>query len=355
MDPVSQGALGAAFPQSLQNATNFRQRAMTVTWVGCLAGMAPDLDVFIRSSTDPLLFLEFHRQFTHSLFFIPFGALICALVFCRFSRPGLNFRQTFLVCLFGYSTHALLDACTSYGTQLLWPFTNERFAWNNIAVIDPFATIPLVIAVVMAMRRGNPRYAQLGLIWFLSYLLLGWIQHQRAHSAASLMAAERGHDSAEVAIKPGFANIVLWKSVYLYEGTYYVDAVRVGLTRTIYSGDRVAKLDVARDLPWLEPNTQQAVDLERFRWFSRDYLALDPYRKSFIIDMRYSILPNEVNSLWGIGLSQSAGPSDHVTFESDRDASESRMKIFWAMLRGDTCIPTRSGRDSQQQVCALSL
>ncbi len=57
MDPVSQGALGAAFPHSVQDRESFRNKAVTITWVGALAGMSPDLDVFIRSTTDPLLFL----------------------------------------------------------------------------------------------------------------------------------------------------------------------------------------------------------------------------------------------------------------------------------------------------------
>jgi len=43
--------------------------------IGALAGMAPDLDILIRSSSDPLLKLEFHRHFSHSLFFIPVGTL----------------------------------------------------------------------------------------------------------------------------------------------------------------------------------------------------------------------------------------------------------------------------------------
>lgn len=355
MDPVSQGAIGAALPQSVHRATDFKQSALTVTWVGWLSGMAPDIDVFIRSSTDPLLFLEYHRQFTHSLFFIPLGALVCALLFSRFSRPALNFRQTYLVCLLGYSTHALLDACTSYGTQLLWPLSNERFSWNNIAVVDPLATIPLVTAVIFAVRRGNPRFAQLGLVWFLTYLGMGALQHQRALNAATEVAIERGHGTAEVSIKPGFANILLWKSVYLHDGTYYVDAVRVGISTQLYPGSRVAKLDVVRDLPWLVPESQQGIDLERFRWFSQDYLAMDPYRENFVIDMRYSILPNEVNSLWGIGLSPDAEDNAHVTFESERDTSPERMSAFWAMLRGDACIPLQPGQDSEDQVCARTL
>ena len=68
MDPLTQGTLGAALPQSLSQ----KQLAGSAGLLGFLAGMAPDLDVLIRSSSDPLLFLEYHRQFTHSLVFMDF-------------------------------------------------------------------------------------------------------------------------------------------------------------------------------------------------------------------------------------------------------------------------------------------
>ncbi|MDA8555727.1 metal-dependent hydrolase, partial [Luminiphilus sp.] len=59
MDPLSQAAIGAAASQSGSSGANIRH----ALWIGALAGMAPDLDVFIRSDQDPLLFLEYHRQF----------------------------------------------------------------------------------------------------------------------------------------------------------------------------------------------------------------------------------------------------------------------------------------------------
>ena len=47
--------------------------------VGGLAALAPDLDVLIRSETDPLLAIEHHRGFTHSLAVIPVGGAVAAL------------------------------------------------------------------------------------------------------------------------------------------------------------------------------------------------------------------------------------------------------------------------------------
>jgi len=78
MDPLTQGTLGASLSQSFAGDKKLVKYASIL---GFLAGMAPDLDLFIRSSEDPLLFLDFHRQFTHSLFFIPIGGFLCALLF----------------------------------------------------------------------------------------------------------------------------------------------------------------------------------------------------------------------------------------------------------------------------------
>ena len=45
----------------------------------------------------------------------------------------------------------LLDTC-HYGTQLLAPFTDQRFSWDTIAIIDAF-TIPLLIALELGSSR----------------------------------------------------------------------------------------------------------------------------------------------------------------------------------------------------------
>ena len=168
MDPVSQGAFGAIFAQTISN----KKKLIAGSILGCLAGLAPDLDVIIRSSTDPLLKLEFHRQFTHSLVFIPIGALIVALFTRIFFKKYLSWKQSYLFCLFGYATHGLLDACTSYGTQLLWPFSNERISWNNISVVDPFLTVPIIILIIISILRKNKFISFLGIIYIFLFLHL---------------------------------------------------------------------------------------------------------------------------------------------------------------------------------------
>src|SRR5690606_16352280 len=133
MDPFSQAVLGASWAQSGARRVALRDAGL----LGAVAGMAPDLDTLIQSRTDPLLFLEYHRHFTHALAFVPLGALVCAALLHPLVRARLKFRTTYLFCLLGFASHGLLDACTTYGTRLLWPFSDARIAWSIVAVIDP--------------------------------------------------------------------------------------------------------------------------------------------------------------------------------------------------------------------------
>jgi inner membrane protein len=313
-----------------------REHAGLALLCGFLAGLAPDLDVLIRSSEDPLLFLEYHRQFTHSLLFIPVGAALVALALWGVwgRRRGWPLRAMFFYALLGYATHALLDACTSYGTQLLWPFSARRFAWNNVSIIDPLVTLPLLLGIVLAWRRRRRLPARLAFAWVLLYLCLGVLARDLAVDQGQALAQARGHAPATVDAKPSFANLLLWKIVYRWEGQYYVDAVRILPSPRVYPGERVAALDLERDLPWLDHRSQQARDIERFRWFSDGYLALDPGNPRRVIDLRYSLLPNEINALWGIELRPGAGPDRHARYVVDRGDSRAALPRLWAMLRG---------------------
>jgi inner membrane protein len=330
IDPLSQAAIGAAAAQSFQGARKIRYAFC----VGALAGMAPDLDVLIRSSHDPLLFLEYHRQFTHSLFFIPVGALICALAFYPVTRRALSFRETWILSALGYATHGLLDACTTYGTLLLWPFSQERFAWHNVSVIDPLLTLPLLVLIILAAVKRQPRFAMLGLSWAVSYLLVGVLQHHRALSVSEALVAERGHAPSRLEVKPSFANVLVWKSIYEFEGHYHVDAIRVGWETRVYQGAMIEKLDLSRHFPWLSPSTQQARDVARFRWFSDDWLAIDATDPSVIVDARFSQLPQSAEGLWGIGLDQERGDHEPIAWITNRQTSAKDLTTFYALLTG---------------------
>ena len=188
-----------------------------------------------------MLLLEYHRQFTHALAFIPFGAAAVALVLHPLVRRTMQPRDTYLACLLGYATHGLLDACTSYGTQLFWPFSDYRVAWNNVSVVDPLFTLPLLSLVILAAIFRRRAFAVAGLAWALAYLALGFVQHQRAEAAGARLAAERGHAPHRLSAKAGFGNLLVWKVVYEHDGRFYVDGIRTALAVSACPGDSIAR------------------------------------------------------------------------------------------------------------------
>jgi len=336
MDPFTQGVLGASLPQTISAkwSRGYKYRVALAGLLGMVGGMAADLDVLISSVTDPLFFLTYHRHFTHSLIFIPFGGFMVAVLmhWVLGRRWQIKFWQTVLFCSLGYATHALLDSATSYGTMLLWPFVETRYSFSIISIIDPLFTVPLTLFVVLASISNNACLARIGLIWALIYLSAGWWQHQRARDIAADLAASRGHTTDRLQVKPSFGNILVWKSVYEAEGKFFIDALRVGIKPRTYEGTFIPKLDISQDLPWLGRGSQQARDVTRFNFFSNGFTALDPTNSNRIIDVRYSFVPNEVSALFSLELAPEAGPTTHARYQTHREQAREKFSRLWRML-----------------------
>ena len=326
MDPISQGTVGAAFAQSSANKNNI----VKISVIGFIAGLAPDLDVLIRSSTDPILFLEYHRQFSHSLFFIPFGALIVTLFLYPLFKKSLSLKAVYLASFLGYATHGLLDACTSYGTLLFWPFSNERITWNNISIVDPLFTIPILIFVGTAIKTRKRLFSYCAIVWVTFYLSLGFVQYDRAFEAANKLALSRGHSPERLTLKPSFGNLILWKSIYQHEEKFYVQS------STWCSGEGIRIFDYQRHLPNLNKDSQQRKDIERFRWFSQDYLGFDE-EKNLVTDVRYSMIPNQIAPMWGLIVDNQRGVDEHAIWWTSRGLEQGQLDVFKQMLSGKRC------------------
>ena len=173
MDPLTQASIGAAAAAIVCRKAETRHALL----LGALAGAAPDLDVLIRSETDPLLALEYHRHFTHALLIAPLIGLLVAVLFKGlFFWKHYPYRRLALFGMMGAITHGLIDACTSYGTLLYWPISHHRESWDIISIIDPIFTLPLVLFTVIAFVFRRPRFAQYAVALCLIYLSLGTYQ-----------------------------------------------------------------------------------------------------------------------------------------------------------------------------------
>lgn len=330
MDPVTQGALGAVIAQSASRPAETRVAAL----IGAAAGMLADADVLIRSSNDPLLTLEYHRHFSHSLFFTPIGALVAALLLWPFLRSRLAFRKIYLFTFLGYSLSGVLDACTSYGTHLLWPLSDERVAWNLIAIIDPLFTLALLTAIVVAMLKRMPRAAWTGLAFAGVYLLVGWIQMQRTETLIRDLAAERGHIIERLLVKPTMANQVLRRTIYESDEVFHVDAIRAGLSsHRIYPGGSTPRVVPAHDLGTLPHNSTAYLDAERFDRFSDGFTQWHPTNPNVLGDVRYSMSPTGLTPLWGVEIDRQQ-PDEHVRYLFFRELDKGQRNRFLDMLLG---------------------
>lgn len=361
MDPLTQGVVGAIAATAVAQRREVRPAA----GAGALAGMLPDADVLIRSAEDPLLFLDYHRHFTHSFAFIPVGAAIAAVVLWPFLRRFLPDREGmrqghdlwpsgrfYLFCLIGYGTHGLLDACTTYGTQLLWPFSDLRVAWNVVSVIDPLFTVPLLALTVWAVVRRAPRWSWLAAGLGLLYLGMGTMQRERAQGLLEAVAAREGHEIVRGGTKPSIGNVVLWRGVYeTADGGLHAVALRPGLLGPAKVSEVASapRFEVEEDLPSLSAESRQAQDVGRFDHFSDGWLVrLDPATlgasspetqdssqgESVLVgDFRYAAVPDQIRPLWGIRVDP-ATPGEHVDYLTFRDLDRPTRERFFCMLRG---------------------
>lgn len=329
MDIITQGLLGATVAQAGAKPKEVRLASL----VGFCAPLLADADALIRSAEDPLLFLEHHRHFTHALLFIPVGALLASLLLWPLLRKRLGFKRIYLYALLGYATAGVLDACTSYGTHLLWPFSDDRIAWSIISIFDPLFSLALILAILFGVVKKQPLAARVGLVFVAAYLTLGAIQHNRAESLAHVEVQQRGHVVERLIVKPTLGNLLLWRSVYESEGMYYVDAVRVALLSDgkVFKGSRVQAFDIQRDLPQVTDHMVVYRDIQRFDLFSDGFLAWHPERPNVLGDVRYAMVPTSIRPLWGIELNLEA-PNEHVTFNTYRTMSETERKAFISML-----------------------
>jgi len=333
MDPVTHALLGATAARTVLG----RRLGNAALAPGVIGAILPDLDAFIRSTADPLLYAEFHRHFTHALAFAPAGGLLASLPWIlnplRSPRDRLYY---FAAATVGCGTHGLLDASTTYGTRLFWPFSQARVGWSFISIIDPLFTLFLLIGILATLWRKSAGPARMALIVSLLYLGVGASQRSRVDATQTVLAAARGHPSPtrRVAV-PTFGNHLVWRSVYLAGDSLYFDRLRVPWRGPVgwSPGSRVA-LFTATGLPSSARSTPRLMrDFERFAHFAGGWVALDPRDPTLIGDVRYSRSDEHFDPVWGIRLTADPGGGHTEWVDRSRDRNLS-LSALWSEISG---------------------
>jgi len=281
MDSITQAVLGA----SIQGAMLGRHQGRRALLYGAALATLPDLDVVIAYA-DPVSAMTHHRGFSHSLLVLSAFSVLLAWLIRRW-RPSPHYTATrlWLTLWLVLITHPLLDAFTSYGTQLLWPFAVTPTAWSSIFIIDPVYTVPLVIATLaglaVGIRRGTLRLLHGALAFSCVYLaftvggkMVAEHRVRQALEAASIQPAAMFSGTAPL-------NSLLWRvmakdgSGHYYESfVSLLDAEPARLTALPLGSELAGALAAS-------PEHQ------RLRWFTDDWLRYDVVHNRLIVtDLR---------------------------------------------------------------------
>ncbi|MBT3787739.1 MAG: metal-dependent hydrolase [Alphaproteobacteria bacterium] len=228
MDSVTQFALGATVGAAvLGRRLGLRKAAIT----GGLLATLPDLDVFWPES-DPVERFVTHRSATHSLLM---HALVTPVLGEGLRRTMSGLKElpwrrgvtlawgAVFLCL---TTHALLDATTIYGTQLLWPLNRIPYAVGSMFIIDPVYTIPLLVMTVWALIRkqyhaGYGRGLAAALVVSTGYLVWSIFAQQMIEERGRQVLEDAGLGHDQIIATPTPFNTMFWRVIAVDHDRYY--------------------------------------------------------------------------------------------------------------------------------------
>ena len=321
MDSITQMALGGVIAEA-----GFRDKlGGKAVVLGCLGGMLPDLDIVTGVIlADPWVHLTVHRGITHSLFLVPFSSAVLAWIFWRWGKRAASFWWWYLLAFLVLFTHPLLDCCTSYGTQIFAPFSDERIAWNCVSIVDVFYTLPLLLTLVCCplVKKWWPQrhtlWIGVGVLLLTTlYLVYGSLNNDLALNRTLADADSKNITILRAEVYPQLTTVWVWRTVVKTP-----DGFLLGRTNTLM-GERVTSTFLENDR---DPLIEKARGLEKikvYRWFADDLLREKITRHTQgggiiqFFDMRYGNPMETDHYLWGA----------RVYF--DRDGNLGRVERFY--------------------------
>lgn len=294
MDSLTQLTLGAAIGEAVLGK-QIGNRA--ILW-GAVAGTLPDLDVLASPFLSDLGFLIHHRGITHSLLAIGLASPVLAGIAFRWYKDRSDaprFRQWFWLFFLCLLTHVLLDACTTYGTPLLLPFSDYRVALNNIFIVDPLYTLPLLVGVLVCLLlvKGAParrwiNYA--GLAVSCLYLGATFASKNHAEEAFTQSLAEQCISPTRMMIGPTPLNSVLWYCIAETDDGYYLGY------HSLLDSESQIRFDYLPSNHRLLEDMKDEYPVERLIWFANGYYAVEPADDGAVFHvLKFGILSLDAN------------------------------------------------------------
>ena len=338
MDSLTQIVLGAACGEAALG----KKIGNKALLFGAIGGTIPDLDVFTSRwlYSNEIDILASHRGFSHSILFSVLGAFLLGYLihwlYNRGKRKATTTRRQWIWLFFlSLFTHIMLDSFTPYGTQILKPFSDFRLAFNNISVVDPFYTIPFLLALIVSMffnRKSEQRrlWLKIGVGISSLYMLftIGNKFYINSIFRNALLTAEI--EFIRFQTQPTIFNNFLWYGIAETTTNYYVGFYSLfDEKNTIKTWQELPK---NHDL--IELNHP---DIKTLSWFSNRYFNVIPtdHGQLRFNDLRYPLLseddPN--SSVFSFEILKEATRWNIKPFYSEGLSSEAFSK-FMARVRG---------------------
>lgn len=228
MDSITQAALGAAIGEAILG----KKIGNKAPILGAIVGTIPDLDVLLVPFFSELQKISIHRGYSHSILFCLLGAFLFAYLLRKWKwTKEVKYPKLWFFSFLALFTHVLLDAFTSFGTQLFLPFTDWRVSFDSIGIIDPVYTIPLLLGVLGSIYFDKPNdqkrgfLNRVGLIVSALYLMFTLANKQHVAEVFSTQLEEEGTPYFRMLTVPVSAGSLVWYGVakdktHLHIGRY---------------------------------------------------------------------------------------------------------------------------------------
>ncbi|MCW9705607.1 metal-dependent hydrolase [Fodinibius salsisoli] len=284
MDTITQLALGGAVGEAVLGKKMGNKGPL---W-GAAIGIVPDLDVVVLPFVSQVEALAIHRGISHSLLFCAIAApLFGWLLNRRYKEKNIGWgRWAWMVCL-ALLTHIGIDVCTTYGTQILQPFSNQLFSLNSIFIIDPFYTVPLIAGLITAlfMQRDSLRRRwvnRAGLALSSLYLIAGLAIKTHVNDVFDQNLAAQGIRAEQQMTTPTPFNIFLWTGYAVEQ-----DTIHTGLY-SIFDNDTQIEFQSVDRQAHLLASYREQLPVERLLWFSQGYFVADGAEGNLLVhDLRF--------------------------------------------------------------------
>ncbi len=225
VDSITHALTGAV----IARAINDEEIGNWGTISGLAMGFFPDTD-FVLGLFNRQFYLEYHRDFTHSLLLIPFYALFSSWLFVKISKRR-HFWSFYKICFLVLVSHVILDLLTSYGTMIFSPFFEHRYSWDLIFIVDLIFSgiifFPLLTSIFW--KKKSQWVCRGSLIGLAIYTLFCWFQHGQAIKVTKTFARELKEEVIQVASLPQPLSPFRWTNYVetkdrVYQG--FVDLLR---------------------------------------------------------------------------------------------------------------------------------